>query len=183
MEKVLATLKSKRVGEKRTAFPKDPTDSRARENEAFKAFGTLAEDIITVYEAEMGSDDLKGRVALRHNPNGTPKSSRRDSSSLPDGCFLLLPNPGFVSDSPPFAALMAQVGKGSETGVYWEDIAIPIEYNKKTGEAGKNDVGTLTASDDRTSSTDSVERSHNCLESASNPAERPLPPVHVRDHH
>ncbi|KAI0924108.1 hypothetical protein AcV5_010537 [Taiwanofungus camphoratus] len=117
LDRVIQTLKDQndilQSGRWRS-FPVNPAASWSNENVTFKPLEDMVRQI-----AMAGGLGGNGRLLdFENNPNHTPKSELRDSTSRPDGYLIL---------------------RDKQDGVHWTDIALCAEYKKRKSIDDRND--------------------------------------------
>ncbi|KAI0916615.1 hypothetical protein AcW1_010385 [Taiwanofungus camphoratus] len=117
LDRVIQTLKDQndilQSGRWRS-FPVNPAASWSNENVTFKPLEDMVRQI-----AMAGGLGGNGRLLdFENNPNHTPKSELRDSTSRPDGYLIL---------------------RDKQDGVHWTDIALCAEYKKGKSINDRND--------------------------------------------
>ncbi|KAI0924857.1 hypothetical protein AcV7_007226 [Taiwanofungus camphoratus] len=117
LDRVIQTLKDQnnisQSGRWRS-FPVNPAASWSNENVTFKPLEDMVRQI-----AMAGGLGGNGRLLdFENNPNHTPKSELRDSTSRPDGYLIL---------------------HDKQDGVHWTDIALCAEYKKRKSIDDRND--------------------------------------------
>ncbi len=137
-------------------WPKTPSQTSGNEDEVFKAFAELIEDITSSTERELNGTS-KRTLSHLNNPTLTPLGNRVNTTK-PDGCSVLHPavdeSTGLEDPLRPYAKLLqellrdkgTQIGSVSSSDLFWEDIAVPHKYKKGNGKTDRADVRMIALS-------------------------------------